>query len=557
MKKVNSRILSLLIALLIILSVCQPVFAAPALPQSNSCQRHVVCTSLSSSAKSYYTGQYSYSNLSKLKGASDTSYSYYACNNNALYNALKTLMTNTQTYSPTYSGTKAGTLAYYWAATDSVSSSSTYIMFYSDIAGNTDGVEMNREHIWPQSRASFYRKGGGADLHHLRPSVSTVNSAKSDHMFGYVRNAFSNGYTTGTVGGKEVYYLKGAEDIFECKDDVKGDVARILLYVYCRWGQPNLYSNATTVPALDADDEKNSGKKVIESLETLLQWCEDDPVDTWEMKQNDLIEQIQGNRNVFIDYPELAWKMFGKSVPSGVTTPSHKGCNHSWTVTETKSPTDISDGYEKVKCKSCSEERVNIKHAYVTDSYEGFPDVKLGSWYYDFVKYCDKNGYMGGYSDRRFGPNDKLKRQDFVLILARVSHASLSKYENYDCGMSDVKKGDYYAAAVGWATENGIVAGYGNGKFGVGDNITREQVATILYRFMKSPPVNNADKTLSVFSDKNKISAYAVIPVAWAVQNGVIGGMADGRAAPGDGATRAQIATIIQRMDEQGMFKKA
>ena len=183
-----------------------------------------------------------------------------------------------------------------------------------------------------------------------------------------------------------------------------------------------------------------------------------------------------------------------------------------------------------------------------------FPDVKEGSWYYDAVEYCVLKGYVNGYSNGYFGSVDNLKRQDFVVMLARIAHADLSKYSSTKSDFPDVKANSYYIAAVNWASKNNIVAGYNNGNFGVGDNITREQVCTILYRYCGSPAVENAQQKLAKFSDANKISAYAVDPLAWAVENGVISGMADGRAAPGENASRAQIVVIIQRMDEQGMF---
>ena len=193
----------------------------------------------------------------------------------------------------------------------------------------------------------------------------------------------------------------------------------------------------------------------------------------------------------------------------------------------------------------------------VLQPYKGFPDVKEGSWYFDAVKYCAIKGFIGGYSNGKFGPADNLKRQDFVMILARIAGADLDAYANKTSKFSDVKKGAYYYSAVNWAVENGIIGGYSNGKFGVGDNITREQVATILYRYAGSPDVDNVDSTLAKFSDVKRISAYAKIPLTWAVQNGVISGMADGRVAPVEGASRSQIAVIIMRMDEQGMFNKA
>ena len=184
-----------------------------------------------------------------------------------------------------------------------------------------------------------------------------------------------------------------------------------------------------------------------------------------------------------------------------------------------------------------------------------FPDVRKTDWYYDVVNYVFEKGYMTGYANGKFGSGDNIKRQDFIVTLARISGANLSSYKNQTPKFTDVKKGDYYAAAVNWAVANGIVSGYGNGKFGVGDAITREQVATILYNYKSSPAVNNVNGILAKFSDRNKISSYAKKPIAWAVDNGIISGMADGKIAAQQGASRAQIAAIIQRMDQQGMFK--
>ncbi|MBQ5996048.1 MAG: S-layer homology domain-containing protein [Clostridia bacterium] len=183
-----------------------------------------------------------------------------------------------------------------------------------------------------------------------------------------------------------------------------------------------------------------------------------------------------------------------------------------------------------------------------------FPDVSENSWYYDAVQYVAKAGFMSGYQNGYFGPGDSLKRQDFVVILANIADVNLSSYASMTPRLKDVKKGAYYAAAVNWAVDNNIIAGYANGNFGVNDPITREQVATILYRYMDEPSVSGANSILSRFSDSGRISTFAKTPVAWAVKNEIISGMADGRVAPTEGASRAQIASIIMRMDQKGMF---
>ncbi|MBE6827478.1 MAG: S-layer homology domain-containing protein [Ruminococcaceae bacterium] len=190
--------------------------------------------------------------------------------------------------------------------------------------------------------------------------------------------------------------------------------------------------------------------------------------------------------------------------------------------------------------------------AILKDYYKGFPDVANGTWYYDAVKYCNQHQFINGYQNGTFGPNNALQRQDFVVILANIAGADLSGYTS--CKLKDVDINAYYGKAVAWAVDKGIIAGYQNGKFGVGDPINREQVATILYRYMKNPAVSDVDGKLAKFPDKGNISEFAKAPLAWAVENNIISGMQDGTVAPKGTAVRAQIASIIMRMDQNGMF---
>ena len=184
-----------------------------------------------------------------------------------------------------------------------------------------------------------------------------------------------------------------------------------------------------------------------------------------------------------------------------------------------------------------------------------YPDVSSSAWYYNAVKYCYDKEFIQGFDNGNFGPMQNIQRQDFVVIIARLAGANLSSYQSQTPKFKDVKKGAYYAGAVNWATANGIIAGYNSTTFGIGDPVTREQVATILYRYKKSPSVSNADSTLKKFSDRSSISAYAKMPLAWAVNNGIIGGTSNGKIEAKNGAKRAQIAQIITNMDKNGMFK--
>lgn len=276
--------------------------------------RDRVATSLSSDAAAYYTGTYAPSTLLSLSGSS-------------LKTKLYNLMSSTMTSSVAYKN-----LPTYWNYSDAENGQAGTVLFYSD----EDSSSFNREHVWPKSRASFYQINGGSDLHHLRPADSTVNSTRGNHTMADLNHSG----TAVKYNGKVVGWLNTATDSFEPLDNVKGDVARIYLYVYVRWQQPNLYQDVSSanLPKFDSDDNANDGQAVIESLDTLLQWMIEDPVDTWEMSRNDIIEDVQGNRNVFIDYPELAWKLFGRSVPSNLVKPG-SGSTPTTTPKPTTTPT--------------------------------------------------------------------------------------------------------------------------------------------------------------------------------------------------------------------------
>ncbi|MDD6644031.1 MAG: endonuclease, partial [Firmicutes bacterium] len=367
MKHITKRFLSLLLLLAVLTACLLPAEAATGSKIANPGQRDVVCTVLSAQAKAYYTDAYSYELLKELDGAQDATDSYAATQNNPLYQTLYTLMSSTQTeyysynslnkdfvYTDTQNGVQDGTMSCLWAGRTAV----------------WNGDYFNREHVWPKSHASFYQINGGADRHHLRPVSAKINQTPHWHRpYGTA--------TGGTLAYDEVGNLGGryTEDFFEPNDNVKGDTARILLYVYVRWQQPNLYSDVKqeNLPALDSDDVNNGGDdglRVIENLDTLLAWCEMDPVDTWEMGRNDAVERIQGNRNVFIDYPEYAWLLFGKELPTDMVTPSGEAKNSAPQYTVTARSNDEAFG-------TVSQNDMTItaipKNGYMVSGYEVAP----------------------------------------------------------------------------------------------------------------------------------------------------------------------------------------
>lgn len=170
--------------------------------------------------------------------------------------------------------------------------------------------------------------------------------------------------------------------------------------------------------------------------------------------------------------------------------------------------------------------------------------ITSGAWYYEAVQFVQENGLMNGYSNGRFGPNDPLSRAQLAQILFnKEGRPGVNDLLDF----SDVSGEAWYAEAVRWAANQGIVSGYGNGKFGPNDPITREQLAVMLWRYSDSPAA--AEKELN-FTDTDKISDYAQEALRWAVENGVLNGYGNGRLDPQGQATRAQVAQMLKNLME-------
>ena len=255
--------------------------------------RGEVATFLSPNAEKFYDKNGTFEELSSYSGGTSTS----NVPSSGLFNALQDLMTNAHSYKTSYDATKA-----LYKYTDCQGGGGKISSFYSgkEIGPSWDGG-WNREHTWPNSKGL-----GGSDeddIMMLRPTSTSENSSRGNTAYG-------------ESGG---YYHPNSES--GGKYDLRGDVARIFLYVYVRWGNVNGNGSYSTWGT----------RGVMESVEVMLDWMEADPVDTWELGRNDSVESITGTRNVFVDYPELAFMLFGVDVPADMATPSGEGgskCDH-------------------------------------------------------------------------------------------------------------------------------------------------------------------------------------------------------------------------------------
>jgi lysophospholipase L1-like esterase len=179
-----------------------------------------------------------------------------------------------------------------------------------------------------------------------------------------------------------------------------------------------------------------------------------------------------------------------------------------------------------------------------------FTDVDENDWYYEAVAYMYENGMMNGVGDDRFSPNTVLSRGMIVQVLYNLEQHP----EAEDGIFSDIVSGAWYTDAVNWASSQGIVNGYGNGKFGPEEALTREQLASVLYRYAQYKGYDVAlgeDTDLLEYTDAGKISSWAKDAMTWAVEKGIIVGTTNTTLSPQNNATRAQVAVMLFRFCQQ------
>jgi hypothetical protein len=189
-------------------------------------------------------------------------------------------------------------------------------------------------------------------------------------------------------------------------------------------------------------------------------------------------------------------------------------------------------------------------------------DVSESDWFYGDVKYAYVNGLMTGVSATEFAPNAKLSRAMLVTVLFRYAKEQWSVgsgqwSEDGGTAFTDVPAGRWYSDAIAWAAANGSVTGVGDNKFAPDEYITREQFATILFRFATSSVGNGrpgsvapTGTNISDFVDVDEISSWALDAVKWSVSAGLINGIGGGKVAPLGEATRAEAAALLRRYIE-------
>ena len=176
-----------------------------------------------------------------------------------------------------------------------------------------------------------------------------------------------------------------------------------------------------------------------------------------------------------------------------------------------------------------------------------FTDVDVNAWYYPAVRYVGYHGIMSGHTEERFEPEGELSRAQLAQILYNMEGRPQAEKPNY----VDVAATAWYADAIGWAVQAGILSGYGNGRMGPDDPVTREQLSAMLYRYADGKGYDVAAQAeLSGFADAAHISDYARVPMSWAYAWGIVNGTSESTLTPDGSAERAQAAAMLMRFCE-------
>lgn len=176
-----------------------------------------------------------------------------------------------------------------------------------------------------------------------------------------------------------------------------------------------------------------------------------------------------------------------------------------------------------------------------------FTDVKSSDWYYSAVVRVNQAGVMDGVGGSKFNPNGVLTREQFVTVLGKQEKIDASRYADVDINaiFSDVPNGAWYSSYIAWAYESGVTSGVGNGLFGLGQSVSREQMAKFMVNYCQLKQITLPTNAVSDFKDESSIHAWAKEAADLCHQAGIFNGDANGYFSPLSSATRSVTAQVF------------
>ncbi len=218
------------------------------------------------------------------------------------------------------------------------------------------------------------------------------------------------------------------------------------------------------------------------------------------------------------------------------------------TIASVRAKTHIEFSFKKATGTSQTPDNPQTSDTPENQEKSRFTDVLPGTWYFDAVEKIVEMGLFAGTSATEFSPNMPMTRAMLVTVLYRLEG---KPSVIADVTFKDVGAGEWYTDAIAWASVNGIVSGYSADKFGTNDSISRQDMVTIFYRYLKYKGLTPAEgASLDLYTDADKLSDYAKPAMEWANATGLVKGTSDTTLSPKDNCTRAQVATIVLRYTE-------
>ena len=261
-------------------------------------------------------------------------------------------------------------------------------------------------------------------------------------------------------------------------------------------------------------------------------------------------ESVNADSTIEVTFEEIASSGSSSSASDGSSSSTSSSSSSSGKKPGSSAGSSSSDKVKEDDENPSEEitEELTKEEPAKTEWINPFSDVNTDDWYYEYVKYINSKKLMNGMTETEFAPNNTVTRAMFVTVLYRLEKEPTSSKADF----GDVPDGSYYENAVGWAVHSEIVNGITETEFAPDDTITREQMAAVIYRYMKYKGMDvsvGEEKSISAYDDFANISDYAIDAFEYACSKGIISGTSPTTLAPGESATRAQMAAIFQRCE--------
>ena len=363
------------------------------------------------------------------------------------------------------------------------------------------------------------------------PNVVAEVNGNAYTSFQDAVNAVANGGTIEIVGGNKDYTatISGSSKTIKVKNSLTGENIKVTVNGESKTIEPSKDATFTyTKPSSGGSSGGSSSGKTTYKVTTSA-------VNNGGVNASPSSAEKGATITITLS-PDKGYKLDKLTVTdgSGKTVSTVKKSDTVYTFTMPASAVKVGVSYVK---------------ATETPSETKFNDVSANDWFASAVDYVTGKGMMNGTADNTFSPKANTTRGMVVTVLYRLENQPSTSAASF----TDVASGAYYANAVAWANANGIVSGYGSGKFGPNDKVTREQLAAILYRYAQYKKYDvsvGEDTNILSYDDAQSISSYAIPAIQWACGAGVVTGKSGSKLDPKGNATRAEVAAMLMRFCE-------